>query len=1210
MERRWTDAQLSAIGANNKKILVSAAAGSGKTATLIERIIRSLTDSDSPLDLGRMLIVTFTKAAASELKLRILSALNKAISASPESRHLRRQLLLLESAQICTIDSFCLNVLKNEFQNSGNDASFKIGDENELEFIRVRAMDSSVEEVLKEVTEAGARDPLLEFFSVLTGPRRDNGLAQKLISVRSLLKNSPAGTEYIKDAALSLEADALVGDISDKAKSVILKETEYLFSHIQSVLEGYLETFEAQSEVLSKYGQSLIDDLEFARRVLRHVKDNSYFDVRQALTSFKFGKIGVLKAACKTPQSESYAAERTAYKKAVSNLISSYYTVNADDIKLINEKSSDFLSILYRVLSRFDENYTKAKRVARLLEFDDLKAGVYKLFVGIGGEPTPLALEYSSKYDIIYIDEYQDVDPIQNGIFNALAVNARLFMVGDIKQSIYGFRGSDPSIFGRLRQSFDSYAEMGEEAENATIYMSNNFRCSLPIIKASNFICSHLFRETDSSSESVGYTSSDDLVFSKVDSECQERACELAIIEPCAEEETKSSSLRAEIRYVASRICDIMANEKKEDGTPFSYSDFAILCDKNAQVKEVSDTLKAMGIPCDDAPSTNFFDSPEILLIHSLLSAIDNPFSDIHLASVLISPIFELSDDEVLSVRRSSEKETLYEAVCDFANKEGSTAKKCADAVGFLSEYGKYASSMPVSEFMTLLWNKADIGAVASFSAPDGRSVRMRRENIEKLYNYALAYSSVSFKTLHAFLSFLKDAIEVNPKSSVFPVASSESSENVHVMTIHKSKGLEFPVCFLMGTGAQLFGRLQDSEVVFDKDAGLYFDPCAKRGLVRIRSPYKAAVISRIKEKQTLEKIRLLYVAMTRAREQLIITATRTPSVAKSLIKYAPAFSLYAPHVNSRGVYPILNASTFAEWILLCDPFRNADSCITLKEIYEGDIPEVNITSEAVSSDKGGIHLSNEEKDEIRKRFDFSYFSASSLLPAKVAVSQLSPTALDEDNYLSAEIADSPSFEDRPWFMLGSKGASAAERGTATHLFLQFADFDLCVRDGIESEIKRLAGEGFILSEHAEIINRDMLSRFFGSEFFGRIASARRVLREQRFNMPFPAHLFTEDEERRALFSNEYVLVQGVIDLIMEDEDGRLTLADYKTDYVTPAEMKDDALLRAKFVGRYYEQLSYYALAVERLFGKSPDSVIIYSLSAGKEITVDVKTLI
>lgn len=1211
MEKRWTDAQLSAIGAKNKKILVSAAAGSGKTATLIERIIRSVTEDVPPLDLSRMLIVTFTKAAASELKLRILSALNNAVASDPQSKHLKRQLLLLESAQICTIDSFCMNVLRDEFQNSDNDADFKIGDENELKFIKVKAMDASVEEVLKELHSEGKKDSVLEFFSVLTGPRRDDELAEKLLSVRSMLKTSPGETEYIKSAALDLESDAAAGEINDRAKAIILRETDHLFTHIKSMLDGYIVTFEDQPETLAKYGDAIMSDLALCESVISRVAENSYFEVRSILRSFSFKKLGILKSTLKTPQSESFMADRSAYKKAINKLISNYYSVNHDDIKLINEKSSAFLSILYRILTKYDESYAKAKRSAHLLEFDDLKSGVYKLFVDENGDPTQLALEYSSKYDIIYIDEYQDVDPIQDRIFNALSVNSHLFMVGDIKQSIYGFRGSDPSIFGDLRRSFKNYDEDGKEAENTAIYMSNNFRCSLPVINASNFICSHLFRETNSSAESVGYTKHDDLIFSKLSDAATDKKCEFSVIAPSERDDSEDAGrLNAEIKYVAYKISDIIKNEKKEDGSPFSYTDFAVLCDKNAQVKEVSDSLKAIGFPCDDAPTTNFFSSPEILLIRSLLSAIDNPYADIHLAAVLLSPIFEFSDNELIEIRKSSDRQTLYEALRDFSERCGTLSEKCKRTISFLSYYRGHASGMQVSEFMTMLWNKADIGAIATFAADDKRSEKMRRENIDKLYNYALAYSNSSFKTLHTFLAFLNDIIEVNPKSDVLSAASTEKSDKIHVMTIHKSKGLEFPVCFIVGTGESLIGRPKDSETVFDREAGLCFDPAARQGLVRIRSPYKTAALSRIKEKQTLEKIRLLYVAMTRARERLIITATRRSSVERSLSKFSPAFSIRSPFVNSHGVYPILNAASYAEWILLCDPFANETSNIILNEMREEDVPEAFIESTDSTQSSGAFTLTSEEEEILQKRFDYSYFSAASLLPAKISVSELFPNVLDGDIYPSSQRAGELSFDSRPWFMLGSKNASATEKGTATHLFLQFADFSRWKRYGTDAEIKRLTEKGFILSEHAQIINKRMLSAFFTSDFFKRILSANKLLREQRFNIQFPASHFTEDSERKKLFSDEYLLVQGVIDLIFEESDGRLILADYKTDYVTPEEKNDTFLLRKKFNERYSKQLSYYAFAVYKLFGRYPDEVTVYSLSAEKEVSVDITKLI
>lgn len=1211
MEKRWTEAQMSAISAKNKRILVSAAAGSGKTATLIERIIRSLTDTECPMSLDRMLVVTFTKAAASELRLRIMSALDAAIASDPLSRHLRRQLLLLESAQICTIDSFCLGVLKNEFQSTGSDASFRMGDENELEFIKKKAMDDAVEQVLVELRSEDAEEAMLEFFSVLTGPRSDRGLADKLISVREMLRSTPIGIEYIKRSAVSLSEDARNGEINEGAKAVILKETEYFFRHLRSVLCGYREVFSDHPGIYEKYAPVIDYELSFCDRVLTGVSNGSYTEVREEITAFKFTGMPIVRKADCIPQKDDFLKVRGKYKEKIGDLKKNYYCTSAEDLSLINEKSAVFLSVLYRVLSRFDEIYALAKRNAHVLEFDDLKAGVYRLFLDESGKPTPLAYEYSSRYDIIYIDEYQDVDPIQDAIFNALAVSSRLFMVGDIKQSIYGFRGSDPSIFGRLRSSYCDYRSGGDELPEAAIYMSNNFRCSRSIINASNYVCSHLFLESNDSSDSVGYTENDDLVFSKIVPEgSDEKPCEFCVIEPDANTARKGTSITAEIKYVAMRIAQMMKNEKKENGEAFSYSDFAVLCSKNVQVKQVSDTLKAMGYPCDDAPSENFFSSPEILLIRSLLSVIDNPFSDVYLSSVLLSPFFGFTDDEVFNVRSASDKETLYEAMSDALESDTictETKKKCRSAEEFLSGYRELASSISISEFLPIIWSKADIGTVATFDANDGRSAKMRRDNVDKLYNYAMAYSSTSFKTLHSFLAFLDDIIEADPKSQVFPATGNESTENIHVMTIHRSKGLEFPVCFLIGTGNSIRGRVNENEIVFDPETGLYFDPTARKGLVKIRSPYRTAVLARTKEKQTLEKIRLLYVAMTRARERLIITATKAGDFKKALEKYPPAFSVYTSQVNVSGVYPILSAQSYAEWILQSDPFKSKDSSMVLIEYREGDIdiePLMRSDAEDYTDNEKRDGLTDEQRAEIIARFESRYFSASSLIPAKVSVSELSPSALDEAEYIISSDSDTLSFDDRPWFMLGDKNIRASDRGTATHLFLQFADFERWMSGTTEDEIGRLVSLGFILPEHAEIIDRGMLEAFKSSEFFTRIMNAEKLYREQRFNIPFPARLFTEETEKKELFMDEYVLVQGVIDIILIDNNGRITLADYKTDHVPRTMINDEQRMISMFSDRYSHQLSYYALAVEKLFGRRPDDVLIYSLSARKEIRI------
>ena len=1220
MATNWTDAQLSAIKAKKSRILVSAAAGSGKTATLIERIIQSITIENPPMDISKMLIVTFTRAAAAELRLRIMKALSNAIQDNQNDLYLRRQLLLLESADISTIDSFCLDVMRSQVKSGDSEYDFRLGDENELALLKSSAMEAALEAVLRPNEQStDQKEAIYEFFSVLGGTRDDDEIIENLLEIHKNLINVPEGIEYITSYINELKEDSDNGSISTRAKEVILSYTYRLFHHFDIVVSGYKKAFTDDNDVKKSYGNAIDNDLQYFRSVKQACSELNYAEARRLLNDHKMASLGSLKKEKKTPLSESFTNDRKKYKAEIIKVIDNYFGCNDEDIKLINKKAIDFLNILYEVLRKYEDLSEETKRAQHLMEFNDLKLGVYKLFCNADGSATDIAYEYSSKYDIIYIDEYQDVDPIQGRIFNALSVNSRLYTVGDIKQSIYGFRGSDPTIFGDLRQQYENYesCDKTDPAGSATIYMSNNFRCSEPIIEASNHICSFLFKNSDECFGGVGYVDEDDLRFSKKAGEFPSKPVQIVFVDsPLSErlddvsedneEEEDPSKFANEVAFIKSKISFLVSGGCKEDGSPFTYNDFAILFDNNRQLKAVSDMLNESGIPCDDAPVENFFSSPEILLLYSLLSVIDNPLRDVHLAAVLLSPVFNFDDSDLTEIRTLSKETTLYESLrCYSEAGFGLLRRKCIRTISRIEEYAHRARVLSLNDFISFLWNHLDLDAVSSFGGDLGRSFEMRRANVDKLYDYAMAYDTGVYRTLHDFLVYINELIDIN-SSSLAAESDTANADKVHLVTIHKSKGLEFPVCFIFGTGFQNTGKIKIPDVLFESTVGICFDPAAKNGLVRLNSPYRKAALARRLEKQRLEKIRLLYVAMTRAREQLYITCTKTKTVKKMLEKYRGLPPSLSPYIDSESAYVILKSKNYIEWIMFSDP-QKCSEFIKIKNYSSADIEIREHESSAALTEITEVSEPSFNKDDVRDHILFDYSPPVPEIPAKLAVSSLTPSILDENPVYGVTNADKRiGFNDIPSFV-SDNSISPTERGTANHLFLQFCSFEACEggSKAIESEISRLTEEGFIISSHASMINVRNMERFFTSKFYKMIKSANTVWREQRFNLPLPAHIFSENSSKKHILRKHYLLVQGVIDLILQYDDGRIILADYKTDYIPKEIENDDSAIKKMFSERYLQQLSYYALAVKRIFSKYPDAVIIYSLSKAQTYEMD-----
>lgn len=1214
MATNWTDAQLNAIEAKKEKILVSAAAGSGKTATLIERIIRSITTDNPPMDISKMLIVTFTRAAAAELRLRIMKALSNAIQESPNDLYLRRQLLLLESADISTIDSFCLDVMRSQIKSGDSEYDFRIGDENELRLLMTSSMNTAIETVLRERASEDPKDErIYEFFSVLGGTRHDDELIDNLLEIYKNLTNVPEGIEYVSQYIAELTEDSENGSISTRAKEVILSHTKRLFRHFEIQASGYKKAFADDNDVIKSYGSALDSDIQYFKDVEQACSERDYSKVRSMLNDHKMASLGSLKKDKKTPLSEMFTNDRKKYKADIIDLKEKYFGCDDEDIRLINKKAIDFLSILYKILREYEKLSEEAKRSKHIMEFNDLKLGVYKLFCNPDGSATDIAYEYSSKYDIIYIDEYQDVDPIQGRIFNALSVNSCLYTVGDIKQSIYGFRGSDPTIFGDLRQKYENYDSCNklDSKGSATIYMSNNFRCSEPIIYASNHICSFLFKNSDECFGGVGYVDEDDLRFSKKAGEIASKPVEIVFVESPSSaqmnasaedyEEAEPSKFTNEVLFIKNKISELMQSGCKEDGSRFSFSDFAILFDNNNQLKVVSDMLTEFGLPCDDAPIENFFSSPEILLLYSLLSIIDNPLRDVYFTSVLLSPIFGFDDAELAEIQITTKDTTIYESLRKYAESGfGKLRQKCLKALSRLEKYTHQARLMALDDFVSYLWNSLDLNAIASFRGDSGRSIEMRRANISRLYDYAMAYNSGMYRTLHDFLVYINELMEINV-SSISTDSDTSSGDKIRLITIHKSKGLEFPVCFIFGTGFQNTGKPKIPDVLFESTVGLCFDPAASKGLVRINSPYRKAALARRLEKQRLEKIRLLYVAMTRAREQLYITCTKTKTVERMLENFRGLPPSLSPYIDSESAHVILKSKSYIEWIVYADP-QKCSKYIKISNYKPESCEEPSVEFPALTEGAKDRSEPSFNKDDVRAHITFDYTPPVPEIPAKLAVSSLTPSILDENPVYGVTNADKRlSFTDIPTFASDDR-ISATERGTANHLFLQFCSFDACEGgvNAIEAEIARLTEEGFIIEKHASMINVRNIEKFFSSDFYKTIKSAKELWREQRFNLPLPAHVFSENSSKKHILRNHYLLVQGVIDIIIRNKDDSIMLADYKTDHIPSEIYNDDIAIANMFAERYLQQLSYYALAIKHLFGKYPESVVVYSLAKAR----------
>lgn len=1244
MERKWTPSQSAAIETHGKTLLVSASAGSGKTAALTERIIRSLVrsadsscDYEYKTDISRMLIVTFTKAAASELRERISAALSKALAAHPDSEYLRRQIIQLPSAHISTIDSFYMNTVRSHFSSLGIPSAFRIGDSAELTVIYHDIMDEIIEHFFNMTDKEGL--DFAKFADNFTNARTDASLKEKLLKVYSQLTQYPEGIKLLKIFADEYRnAD---GDFFDCRCGKAVKR------YIEGLLTDYIDICDravielSWDETLAKaYAPAFAADAEFYRNWLQALQNGGYAAACGVAREFKFKSLVGSKKVTNKQLKEKYSTLRNSMKSRI-NSAREMLKAFPEEIPYYLNATADICDILYEVLSQYEQKVLSEKISRGIFDFSDITRFTFDLLIDKDGSPTDVARSISEQYDEIFIDEYQDTNAVQDAIFNAIARNNR-FMVGDIKQSIYSFRGARPDIFAEYRKRFPVLSECKDDS--ASIFMSENFRCDENIVRFVNTVSSYTFGLC---SESIGFTKEDDLIFSKLppyDNYTSPRV-KLVLADPgedisdqedstdgyIADEEASECAddqavLNKEYDYIAKEISHLIKVQTKADGQPIRPCDIAILVRTQAQINSVTEVLKARSISAVSPTNEDLFRTPEVLLMTALLKVIDNPTDDVALAGLLRSPVFDFSIDELIGIRKTGGAAlSLYEDLVKLSELEdhnSDTVLKCRTFIEWLDKYRLIAESMPIDRLLRVIYR--DPRCVFAGSS----------DSLTSFYDYARKYESGSFRGLYNFLRYI-DSIKDQTASSSGEFVLDENS--VTVMTIHKSKGLEFPVCFIAGVSHKFnFGDL-NSDLVFDRSTGIAMNIADDTGFALYKTPLRFGINVNKRSALMEEEMRVLYVAMTRARERLYVTAS-VPHLQKTLDHYDSTNDIH----DLDGEF---NVTSYLPWILRAISRHLADHETDLSSLANGTSPyasdpeamleivipqdEADTVSDTLGGSKKSVAecLTVTDKDVgdalyevFKKRFSFEYPHSHIVdIPAKMSVSKLSPEILD-----GLDSFDSPiGFGKRKEIILETnlfdsidprsvkKEPTPAEKGTATHLVFQFCDFEYLKSHGSSAEFGRLLEKRYIPSSTLDIIRKNEIEIFAHSELFERICNAKCVYREQRFNLNFNASDFTSNEELRYILdkSRETLLVQGVIDIFFEDADGRLVLCDYKTDRITEKMLRSPTSYEEiceLMTQRHGEQLSYYRKAVKELFGRYPDEMIIYLTQNGRSYHINI----
>ena len=1145
----FTPEQLKAINFSGDDLIVSAAAGSGKTTTLIKRITEKI---ENGADISRMLIVTFTKAAANELRTRLSVALSKKLKEDKGNKHLISQIVKVGSADICTIDSFCIKIVRPNFDKVGIDSAFRIGEESEIALLCKEAMEDTIE------LFAEADTPDRDFYVVsdcFGNMGDDEALSKSLLDLRRKLISTPLSIELL------LNNRELEGDFFDSAYGKVLHERlNMLVSHYSAILNRVCKECEAEAATV-KTLNALYSDREYLSRLDLALKSPTYEGIKKLINEYEPVRFYSPKGECSVDVA-IIKADRDSFKKSIAAYRDKYFSSEVSAVRSAFLHNGKICQSIYKVLRTFENEFERRKKAHSVCDFNDIERYALKILYNEDGTVSSVAEELRRKYDEIYIDEYQDTNSVQDKIFSAIS-NHNRFMVGDIKQSIYRFRSAEPEIFAHYRNTFTPI-DYHENGKGASLFMSNNFRSDKGVIDFANLVSDYTFMH----SNGIPYSAEDKLIFSKTGGEVYEKA-EIYLLSRSDNEE---EGINREAELVAKKIRTMLDEGYLPSGEKIKAEHICIMLRSLRNLNDYLNALKKYGIRSEYVNEDCFYERSEVLFVLCLLNVIDNPSRDVYLAGALRSPIFNLSLADVVDIKRySKDAPSLYEACRRYDGDEEISKKLCR----FFEKTEKYRTEcrkLPTHEIISMLYTDAGILASAT---------RGERKNLLKLYDAARSYEGNSYKGLSSFLRYVDRVSAQNDREEI----RESLSDNVRIMTIHASKGLEFEICFLCEAGKQFNKMDNSSPLLFERSLGVCGYLYREDGYAKYDTLMRKCTALAVDKAGVEEEMRILYVALTRARQKMIVTA--------SLGDVSRLVRERSKGCGNASPYSIIKAMSHIDWIVGAWATDMSKADLHIIEDEEDENKVLDTRENKLYYDKAEV---DRVEAILRKRFDFRYeYEYLNKLPSKLSVSDLYPRVLDsEDN---EEIEQNISLDIMPDFLNESGAASTgAERGTATHLFMQFCDLDCLKEKGSLAELERLYEGSFISARVKDLVNLKHIDAFIGSELFKALSDAKQVIREFRFNVMLPAKELTDEPK----LENERVLVQGVTDCIYETKDGKLVLVDYKTDRVSSENYREELLARHK------NQLTYYKKACEMMFERPIDRVIIYSVPLAKNVEVEI----
>ena len=1220
MSVAWTEEQQQVIDLQERNILVSAAAGSGKTAVLVERILQKIVRKENPLDIDQLLIVTFTRAAAGEMRERLLKALEGRLAAEPENEHLQRQSALIHHAQITTIDGFCAHVLRNYFHTIGLDPSYRTADEGELKLLKAEVVQEVLEEAYRENT------PEFEHFAECYATGKDDLVLEEMIlRLHEFSMSYPWPEEWLDTCRAAYEAESWEeADRSSWMKSLLEESGRLLGEALEITEESLAISREADGPWM--YEEALKQDQQLIGELLGQ-KD--YGERVRSLASLKYARLSAKKDSSVSERKKEQVKGNRERVKEILKMLAEEFFYEPEDRALAHIRNcAEPVRVLTELTRRFGQLFAEKKRQKNLLDFGDMEHFALDILVKKEGEKmirTAAAEEFSDQFAEILIDEYQDSNLVQELLLTSVSRIGRgeynVFMVGDVKQSIYRFRLARPELF---MEKYDTYSL--ENGEKQRIDLHRNFRSRKEVLESVNYLFSQfMVRElggVEYDADAALYPGAE---FAPVGGE-EDHTTEVLLIEKDGEllrEDQEATAVELEARAIGNRIRQLVGQEPvwdKELGAyrPARYRDCVILLRSISGWGETfGRVLQGMGIPSYSASRTGYFSVPEVVTVLNYLHICDNPLQDIPMASVLRSPFCGCSAEEMADIRIFTPEGSLCEAVRRY-ERQGEERALREKLRNFLEQYDRIRSRVPCTPIHQLIQQLLDETGYGRISGamPAGEQ---RSANLQMLVEKAVEFESTSYRGLFNFIRYIEHLQKYQVDFGQVNVVG-EQEDTVRLMTIHKSKGLEFPIVFAAGLGKRFNLRDAGGSMVLHPDLGIGAESI--RPDLRVKAP---TLIRQVIRRQTVleslgEELRVYYVAFTRAKEKLILTGT-----IDRLEKRVQALEPLRKRKNLQLSYGTLEkARTAWDWILPALVRNRAFEELLAR--YElppesenpvGELPgdfrirviggEELVCAEVESQVNRALQKEKMERFDREKVYDppfrqaleerFSYqypHQGDREIPVKLTVSQLKGREPEEDPE-SISLYPDPVTPAVPAFLQKEETLKGADRGTAYHRVLECLDFTgEAGEDAVRKQMERMRERKLLTEEAYRAVRPGQIAWLMKSGLGRRMGAAQEkkdLVREQPFVLDIPA---SEQDSRWS--TEETILIQGVIDAYFYEGDD-LVLVDYKTDYLEQGKERELA-------EKYEKQLSYYARALERLTGKRVKEKYIYSFGAGKALPV------